>query len=166
MAKAKAQAGNAIGVAVRQQRESVGMTVTELAAAIGVSRNTLTNYEAGNTEPSATELGKLSDKLGCELGDLVGRVRSSPVPKFAFRAHAHLRRDSEVTVLARKYLQSYAEIEELTETRLKDRLRGYTSGSSNPQSEREIEAIAEDLRQGCGLHDCGPENIAKVLESL
>src|SRR5262249_3689310 len=33
-------------------------------------------------------------------------------------------------------------------------------------NDREIEGLADNLRQACGLHDSGPEHIAGVLESL
>lgn len=155
-----------VGSAIRRQREAMAMTVAELASRIGVSRNTLTNYEAGKTEPAASDLVQLAEALGCSVSEVLGVGKITPPPRFAFRAHAPLRRDSSITVLARKFLRAYAEIEEITETRLCDRLRPFVCGTSGAMKEREIEAIAEDLRQNCGLHDCGPENIASVLENL
>lgn len=155
-----------VGPAIRRQREAMAMTVAELASKIDVSRNTLTNYEAGKTEPTASDLVQLAEALGCSVSELLGVGKVTPPPRFAFRAHAPLRKDSTITVLARKFLRAYAEIEEITETRLCDRLRPFVCGTNGAMKDREIEAIAEDLRQNCGLHDCGPENIASVLENL
>lgn len=155
-----------VGPALRRQREAMGMTVAQLASQIDVSRNTLTNYESGKTEPSASDLVRLADVLGCSVAELLGVGKPAPTPRFAFRAHKPLRKDPSITVLARKFLRSYAEIEEITEASLCDRLRPLVCTTNDELKEREIEAIAEDLRQTCGLHDCGPENIASVLENL
>ena len=93
-------------------------------------------------------------------------MRALSHPRFAFRAHAPLRSDPTVTVSARRFLRAYSEIEEITETRLCDRLRPYICEVDGPLNDKEIEGLSEDLRKACGLHDCGPENIASVLESL
>lgn len=158
--------GHGIGEAIRRQRGAMRMTVAQLANRVGLSRNTITNYESGKTEPSASDLVRLADALGCQVAEFLGAGEVAPPPRFAFRAHAPLRKDPSIIVSARKFLRAYAEIEEITEARLCDRLRPFVCNSNGSLREREIEALAEDLRQTCGLHDCGPENIASVLESL
>jgi Zn-dependent peptidase ImmA (M78 family) len=75
-----------------------------------------------------------------------------------------LKKDPSVLVTARKYLRAYAEVEEITGTRLVSRLQPYEP--DGPLNDREIEGVADSLRQTCGLHDSGPENIASVLEGL
>jgi Zn-dependent peptidase ImmA (M78 family) len=109
---------------------------------------------------------RLTTALGCSLNDLLQPDANLSPPKFAFRAHSALKTDSSVLVTARKFLNAYAEIEEITEARLCDRLQPFICDSDGPLNDREIEGIADDLRQSCGLHDSGPENIASVLESL
>ena len=155
-----------IGAAIRRQREAMRMTVVQLARKVGVSRNTITNYESGKTEPSASDLVRLAEALACQVADLLGIGDVVPPPRFAFRAHASLRKDSSIIAAARKFLRAYAEIEEITGTRLSDRLRKHVCDSNGSLKSREIEALADDVRQDCGLHDCGPENIASVLENL
>lgn len=155
-----------IGAAIRRQREAMRMTVAKLATTVGVSRNTITNYESGKTEPSASDLVRLAEALGSQVADFLGVGDVVPPPRFAFRAHAPLRKDPSIIVTARKFLRAYAEIEEITEARLSDRLRRHVCDSNGPLRDREIEALADDVRQDCGLHDCGPENIASVLENL
>lgn len=156
----------AIGAVIRKQRESLKMTGKQLADAVGVSRNTIVNYEAGKTEPTSGDLVRLADALGCRIEDLLGIGPVDSPPKFAFRAHAALRKDASVIVFARKFLRAYSEIEELTEAVLCDRLKPYVCATSEKLNDRELEGMAYDLRQACGLHDCGPENIASVLEGL
>lgn len=155
-----------ISHAIRRYRESLKLTVAELAKDIGVSRNTLTNYEAGKTEPTASDLLRLTSVLGCSIAELLGVSEDDPQPRFAFRAHASLRSDPSVTLLAQRYLRAYAEIEEITQTKLCDRLGHFVCRSTEPLTDRQIEAFADGLRQSCGMSERGPENIAAVLESL
>lgn len=155
-----------IGAAIRKQREAMAMTVAQLAKRVGVSRNTITNYESGKTEPSASDLVRLSETLGCHVADLLSTGQCAPPPRFAFRAHAPLQKDSSIIVTARKYLRAYAEIEEITDARLGRHLRRFICDNDGPLTPRYIETVADTLRQSCGLHDTGPENIARVLEGL
>jgi transcriptional regulator with XRE-family HTH domain len=155
-----------IGAAIRKQRDAMGMTVAQLAKRVGVSRNTITNYESGKTEPSASDLVRLAETLGCHVAEFLGVGECALPPRFAFRAHAPLRKDPEIVVTARKYLRAYAEIEEIMDARLGGHLRRFVCDSDGPLKPRDIETVADTLRQSCGLHDTGPENIASVLESL
>src|SRR5439155_21003877 len=93
------------GGLIRKQREAMRMTVAQLAGRIGVSRNTITNYEAGKTEPSASDLMRLAGALGCPINDLLDGGIASALPRFAYRAHTALRKDPDITVAARKYLR-------------------------------------------------------------
>jgi Zn-dependent peptidase ImmA (M78 family)/transcriptional regulator with XRE-family HTH domain len=154
-----------VGNLIRKQREAMQMTVAQLAGRVGVSRNTITNYEAGKTEPSASDIVRLAAALGCAIGDLL-HDETAPPPRFAFRAHVPLRRDPAITVAARKYLRAYDDIEEIMNSRLCGKLRRFICDSDGPLTDREIEMAADTLRQTSGLHDTGPENIASVLEGL
>ncbi|MFO7903901.1 MAG: XRE family transcriptional regulator [Pirellulaceae bacterium] len=155
-----------IGAAIRKQREAMGMTVGQLAKRVGVSRNTIANYEFAKTEPSASDLVRLSEALGCHVTDFLSAGECAPPPRFAFRAHAPLRKDPSITVTACKYLRAYAEIEEIMEAPLGGHLRRFVCDRDGPLKPRDIETFADALRQSSGLHDTGPENIASVLESL
>jgi len=155
-----------VGVVIRQQRDAMRMTASQLAKRIGVSRNTVSNYESGKTEPAASDLVRLADALGCPVGEFLGSGKVTPAPRFAFRAHAPLRKDPSITVSARKFLRAYAEIEEIMDARLSGHLQRFVRDSDGPLSDRDIEATADTLRQTSGLHDTGPENMTRVLESL
>lgn len=63
-----------VGTAIRRYRKAKNWTVEQLATEIGVTRNTMTNFELGKTEPSASEMLRLADKLGCSLMELFGLV--------------------------------------------------------------------------------------------
>lgn len=160
--KAKLQ----IGDQIRKQREAMKMTIAVLAKKMGISRNTITNYESGHTEPTASELLNLSFYLGCSLADLLHCDSTTIPPRFAFRAHAPLRQNPTVIAKARKFLRAYDEIETLTESRLKSKLKEFEGGFKSPIKDREIEMAANTLRHESGFHDAGPENITGVLEHL
>lgn len=155
-----------IGGLIRNRREAIQMSVARLAERVGVSRNTITNYESGRTEPAASHLIAIAKALGSSVGDLLGLGAASHSPRFAFRSHAALRKDPDILATARNFLRAYAEIEEITGAKLCERLRPFICESDGPLGDRDIEAAAETLHQTCGLRDAGPENIARVLEGL
>jgi len=155
-----------VGELIRKRREAVHMTVAQLAKRIGVSRNTITNYESGRTEPSASHLILIAKVLGASIGDILGTNGSPQEPRFAFRSHTALRRDPEILATAHRFLRAYAEIEEITGSKMCVRLRQYDCDFDGPLGDRDIEMAADTMRQTCGLRDTGPENIARVLEGL
>lgn len=69
----------AIGGRVRQERQSRGWTLDQLAEAAGVSRRMLINVEQGAANPSVGTLLRLSDALGMGLPALVEMPRPKPV---------------------------------------------------------------------------------------
>ena len=69
----------AIGVRVRQERQTRGWTLDQLAEAAGVSRRMVINVEQGAANPSVGTLLKLSDALGVGLPALVAPPHPRPV---------------------------------------------------------------------------------------
>ena len=69
----------AIGGRVRQQRQSRGWTLDQLADAAGVSRRMLVNVEQAASNPSVGTLLRISDALGVGLPTLVELPRPRPV---------------------------------------------------------------------------------------
>jgi transcriptional regulator with XRE-family HTH domain len=67
----------AIGKRVRQERQTRGWTLDQLADATGVSRRMVVNVEQGAANPSVGTLLRISDALGVGLPALV----ESPRPK-------------------------------------------------------------------------------------
>jgi Zn-dependent peptidase ImmA (M78 family)/transcriptional regulator with XRE-family HTH domain len=168
MAVQGAQSADAIvvGELIRKRREAIQMSVAKLAKQIEVSRNTITNYESGRTEPTASHLIAIGRALGSSIGELLGSGSVAHIPRFAFRSHAALRKDPLILARARNFLRAYAEIEEITGARLCVTLRQYVCDTGGSLGDRDIETAAETMRQTCGLRDTGPENIARVLEGV
>ncbi len=56
-----------LGEKIRQARREKGMTQEQLAQALFVSRQTVSNWENGRTEPDYQTLTRLSELLGLEI---------------------------------------------------------------------------------------------------
>jgi transcriptional regulator with XRE-family HTH domain len=69
----------AIGLRVRQQRQSRGWTLDQLAGAAGVSRRMVVSVEQGAVNPSVGTLLRISDALGVGLPALVELPQPRPV---------------------------------------------------------------------------------------
>ena len=77
MDQGAADLASAIGVRVKQERQSRGWTLDRLAEAAGVSRRMVVSVEQGAVNPSVGTLLRLSDALGVGLPALV----EPPEPK-------------------------------------------------------------------------------------
>jgi transcriptional regulator with XRE-family HTH domain len=69
----------AIGARVRQQRQTRGWTLDQLAEAAGVSRRMVVNVEQGAANPSVGTLLRISDALGVGLPALVEIPQPKPL---------------------------------------------------------------------------------------
>jgi quercetin dioxygenase-like cupin family protein len=79
MDKSTSALAAAIGNRVRQERQSRGWTLDQLAEATGVSRRMVINVEQGAANPSVGTLLRISDALGIGLPALVDSPRPKPV---------------------------------------------------------------------------------------
>ena len=156
-----------IGGRIKLQRESIGLTQNQLARGIGVTRNTIVNYENGRTEPSTKDLVKITNTLGCRIMDMFSEKHSEQAPKFAFRAHKKLKRDPKIIAKARKYLNSYIEIEEITNSKIQIKIPQYDCFSERKENpDRWLEIAACDVKEKCGGEGLRYENISKFLENI
>jgi transcriptional regulator with XRE-family HTH domain len=74
-----AKLATAIGARVKQERQSRGWTLDQLAAAASVSRRMVVSVEHGAVNPSVGTLLRLSDALGVGLPALVEPPEAKPV---------------------------------------------------------------------------------------
>lgn len=70
---------SAIGARVKQERQSRGWTLDQLATAAAVSRRMVVSVEQGEVNPSVGTLLRLSDALGIGLPALVEPPQRTPV---------------------------------------------------------------------------------------
>ena len=153
-----------IGARIKKQRMAAGMHVKQLAETIGVSRNTITNYENGSTTPGSSDIILVAKAVGCDLLELLSDAGTESKPRFAFRALKAHKRNPRLIVAAKKFFKAYCEIEEITQTKLVSKLPGFSP--KKEISERQIEVMANSLRRSCGIADSGPESITHVIEGL
>ncbi len=59
---------------IREMREKIGLKQEELAALVGVSKNTVWNWENGRREPRSSEINKLANVLGVSVSYLMGEI--------------------------------------------------------------------------------------------
>lgn len=62
---------------IKKLREAAGMRQYELAARMGVKQASVSAWESGKAMPSAENLLKLADVLGCTVDALLGRATAS-----------------------------------------------------------------------------------------
>lgn len=63
------------GDILKELREDKGLTQTELANYLTVSRQSISGYETGIVEPNVNTLIKLADLYNCSLDYLTGRTK-------------------------------------------------------------------------------------------
>lgn len=66
---------------IKELRIKKNMTQMNLADAIGVSFQAVSNWERGNAMPDISKLGELADIFGCSIDDLLGESRETKVIK-------------------------------------------------------------------------------------
>ena len=68
-----------VGIALRDARETLGMTQTELAAKLGLAQSALSRIEAGRTNISLAMLRRIGEGLGSDLVLQVGASRATVI---------------------------------------------------------------------------------------
>ena len=58
---------------IKQFREDAGMTKTDLAGQLGVTRQAVGNWEKGISYPTAANLLQMAEIFGCTVDELLGR---------------------------------------------------------------------------------------------
>lgn len=61
-------------------RTQAGLTQAQLAEKVGLSLNTILNFEKGRREPRSSDLQKIAAALGCGVSELLNPL-PSPAPK-------------------------------------------------------------------------------------
>lgn len=61
-----------LGDRLRKARRSAGLSSADLAERIGVSRNTVSNYENGRVKPRRAALRRWAEVTGLSLDELLG----------------------------------------------------------------------------------------------
>jgi len=80
-----------IGERIRRRRERLGLTQDQIGEALGVSRETVSQWESGTTEPRPARYPLLCQTLRCNLKWLLaGEGTEEADPELTERERAHL----------------------------------------------------------------------------
>ncbi len=60
-----------MGITLKAARINIGLTVEEAAKIIGISKDTLSNYERARTFPDVPTIKKMEDLYGVEYKDII-----------------------------------------------------------------------------------------------
>ena len=93
------QLGARIGAAIKRERTSAGLSVSELARRSGVSKATVSQLESGGGNPSVETLWALGDALGVPFSRLVDED-AEPVTLIRAGSAPHVRSASATYVAA------------------------------------------------------------------
>lgn len=165
-------AGNII-----RYRKGLHLSQEELAATVGVTRQSIINYESSKTLPDSKTLSVLARALGITLDDLL-RQENTTLPNFRFRAHNSVNiaagdRVSSST-LANKKPQFAAQVLRLLEdyTALEQAvgMPPYAPESTPcyqlEGNEKRIAQIANQFRHRLGLGDAPIHNLFESVEEI
>jgi transcriptional regulator with XRE-family HTH domain len=86
---------------LREERETRGWTLAELAARSGVSRAMISKIEHGDASPTAALLGRLTAAFGLTLSQLFARIEDQPAGQLTRAADQPVWRDPETGFLRR-----------------------------------------------------------------
>lgn len=133
------------GLKLKLYREKLGLTQEEVAAAIGVDRGTLSNYENSITRVPLTIFIRLAELYKCDVFDIMGVRDSQPEdqllfdvnPYYLIKAHARyvIAREKEADEM---FGSSYSE--EYYNSRFRDKIKDMLD---NPIYTENFEAISE-----------------------
>lgn len=86
----------------KQLRLSMGITQTEMAKRLGVSRSTISMYEIGSREPDFEQLEAIADFFNLDTDYLIGRTtKTTVIPKNAAKNAGHYL-DDDTAAIARE----------------------------------------------------------------
>ncbi len=74
-----------VGARARDRRNDLGLTQRELAAAVGLTRSSIANIEAGRQEFSVANIVAIADALRTTVGALLGEEPQTAAPETRIR---------------------------------------------------------------------------------
>ncbi len=151
-------AGNLI-----RYRKGLRLSQERLAQMVGVTRQSINNYEKAKTLPDSQTLSVLAHALGVTLDDLL-RSPHEGLPNFRFRAHASFGKKPQLAAGVLRMLETYNALEQAVG------LPPYAPESTPCHhlsgNEKRIAAIATQFRHRLGLGDAPILNLFEATEEI
>lgn len=144
-------------------RKGLRLSQEELAATVGMTRQSINNYENTKTLPDSKTLSALARALGVTLDDLL-RQGSVALPNFRFRAHTSFDKKPQFAAQLLRLLEDYTALEQAVG------IPTYTPESTPCHqlegNEKRIAEIANQFRHRLGLGDGPIHNLFEAVEEI
>jgi Zn-dependent peptidase ImmA (M78 family)/transcriptional regulator with XRE-family HTH domain len=144
-------------------RKSLGLSQEQLAEQVGITRQSINNYENAKTLPDSKILSALATILGITLDDLL-RSQGEGLPNFRFRAHVSFDKNAQFVAQVLRMLQTYNALEQAVG------LASYTPESTPCHqvegNEKHIQTIATLFRHRLSLGDAPIANLFQSVEEI
>jgi transcriptional regulator with XRE-family HTH domain len=134
-----------VGRNIRAERERAGLSLSQLAAATGISKAHLVRLEKGGGNPSLEILARIAEALEVTIADLVGS------PKLTFSPASDQQVPASLKAFADEVGLSSDEVQTLSSIRFR--------GNERPRTSQRWRFIYDSLNLSKGLDDGGDEDV-------
>jgi transcriptional regulator with XRE-family HTH domain len=134
-----------VGQNIRAERERAGLSLSQLAAATGISKAHLVRLEKGGGNPSLEILARIAEALEVTVADLVGS------PKLTFSPATDQQVPASLKAFADEVNLSSDEVRTLASIRFR--------GNERPRTSQRWRFIYDSLNLSKGLDDDGDEDV-------
>lgn len=134
-----------VGENIRAERERAGLSLSQLAAATGISKAHLVRLEKGGGNPSLEILARIAEALEVTVADLVGS------PKLTFSPATDQQVPASLKAFADEVKLSSDEVRTLASIRFR--------GNERPRTSQRWRFIYDSLNLSKGLDDDGDEDV-------
>lgn len=137
-----------------------------LAEQVGITRQTINNYEKGKTLPDSKTLSQLAHHLGVTLDDLLRPIEQLPQiqNQFCFRCHASFTNKPQFVSYVEDLLNTYTALE--TAVGLPPYAPETTPCDNVEGNEKRIEQVAKQFRARLGFGDAPIPNLFEAVEEI
>lgn len=144
-------------------RKGLRLSQEELAATVGVTRQSINNYENAKTLPDSKTLSAIARALGVRLDDLL-RQGEKVLPNFRFRAHTSFDKKPQFAAQVLRLLEDYTALEQVVG------MPPYAPESTPCHqvegNEKRIAEIAARFRHRLGLGEGPIPNLFEAVEEI
>jgi Zn-dependent peptidase ImmA (M78 family)/transcriptional regulator with XRE-family HTH domain len=142
-----------VGINIRETRQRLGLSQSDVASAAKMSLNGYRNIELGASQPRVETIAQIARAMRVRIPELL-----APKPQLRhvrFRARKALRRRDQILADVGRVLRDYRELERVAEDVLgeSDLLRLVGSFAAQEAGDERAVAAAQDARLACGLRD-------------
>ena len=157
---------DAIAQNLIRYRKGQGLSQERLAEQVGMTRQTINNYEKAKTLPDSQTLSRLAKHLGVTLDDLLRPVDQLPPIEnpFCFRCHTTFTKKPQFASYVEGLLNTYTALE--TAVGLPPYAPESTPCDSVEGNEKRIQQVAKQFRARLGFGDAPIPNLFEAVEEI